>query len=146
MADAGFAPKLRYFGPVSIGDNAVTYGKLKMAVMDYVEGLMLCDALEQQEVPANFLAHLHQAVAHFHGAGFVFGDLREPNIMVTPDDEVTVRLIDFDWAGKDGEVLYPITISPDIPWLEGVAELMPIEKRHDLSNLACIIDLCRRNQ
>ncbi|KAI6123372.1 hypothetical protein EDD16DRAFT_177805 [Pisolithus croceorrhizus] len=117
-----------------------------MVVMDYIEGLMLCDALERQEVPANFLAHLHQAGAHLHGAGFVLGDLRQPNIIVTPDDEIIVRLIDFDWAGKDGEVPYPITISPDILLPEGVAELMPIEKQHDLSNLACIIDLCRRNK
>ncbi|KAI6043647.1 hypothetical protein EDC04DRAFT_672629 [Pisolithus marmoratus] len=116
MADAGFAPKLRYFGPIGTGEDAVSYGKLKMVVMDYVEGMTLFNALKERAVPANFPTHLRQAIAYLHGAGFVFGDLREPNIMVTPRNKFTPVLIDFDWAGKDGEVLYPASNLSDIPW------------------------------
>ncbi|KAI6103651.1 hypothetical protein F5141DRAFT_1065393 [Pisolithus sp. B1] len=50
-------------------------------------------------------------------------------IMVTPGNEVTVRLIDFDWARKDGKVVYPVSISPRIKWPTRVAGLMPIEKQ-----------------
>ncbi|KAI6098167.1 hypothetical protein F5141DRAFT_1066987 [Pisolithus sp. B1] len=139
MADAGFAPTLHYFGPLSSGENTISYSKLKMVVMDHVRGLMLLDAFKWQTVPTEFPTHLQQAVAHLHGAGFVFGDLREPNILVTPGDELTVRLINFDWAGKDGEVVYPISILPDVRWPTGVVGLMPIEKQHDLSNLERII-------
>ncbi|KAI5992796.1 hypothetical protein EDD15DRAFT_2167901 [Pisolithus albus] len=139
MADAGFAPKLRYFGPIGTGATATWYGKLKMVVMDYVEGLTLSDALERGEVPADFPTHLREAIAYLHDAGFVLGDLREPNIMVTPGDKATVQLIDFDWAGKDGEVVYPVSISSDVQWPTGVADLMPIKREHDLSNLARIV-------
>lgn len=142
MADAGFAPKLHYFGPIDAGENAVSYGRLKMVVMDYVEGLTLVHAREQHKVPSNFITHLRQAIVQLHETGFVFGDLREPNIMVTPDDEITVRLIDFDWAGKDGEVQYPVLISPSIQWPAGVKALMPIEKQHDLSSLQNIMNTC----
>lgn len=139
MADVGFAPKLRYFGPIGFGENAISYGKLKMVVMEHVKGLMLLDAFERKAVPAEFPTHLRQAIAHLHDAGFVYGDLREPTILVTPGDKVAVRLIDFDWAGKDGEVVYLISILPGVRWPTGVVGLTPIEKQHDLSNLARII-------
>ncbi|KAI6134394.1 hypothetical protein EV401DRAFT_2204424 [Pisolithus croceorrhizus] len=139
LADASFAPKLHYFGPIGTDENAVLLGNLKMVVMDYIEGLTLSDALKQHKVPPSFVTHLRQAIAQLHGAGLVFGDLRAPNIMVTPNDKVTVRLIDFDWAGKDGEVVYPVSISSQIDWPTGVEGLMPIERRHDLSNLARIV-------
>ncbi|KIK15018.1 hypothetical protein PISMIDRAFT_115941 [Pisolithus microcarpus 441] len=138
MADAGFAPKLRYFGSIGTGANATWYGKLKMVVMDYVEGLTLSDALERGEVPADFPTRLREAIAFLHGAGFVFGDLREPNIMLTPGDKV-VQLIDFDWAGKDGEAVYPLSLSSHIQWPIGVAGLKRIKKEHDLSNLVRIL-------
>ncbi|KAI6043610.1 hypothetical protein EDC04DRAFT_669504 [Pisolithus marmoratus] len=137
-ADAGFAPRLRYFGPIDTGENAVSYGKLKMVVMDYVEGSTLHYIYDKRKVPADFHIHLRQAVEHLHSAEFVFGDLREPNIMVTPGKKFTAQLIDFDWAGKEGQVLYPITISPDIAWAPGVGALVPIEKQHDLSDLALL--------
>ncbi|KAI6023018.1 hypothetical protein BKA83DRAFT_3629477 [Pisolithus microcarpus] len=139
MADAGFAPKLRYFGPIGNGANATWYGKLKMVVMDYVEGVALCDALERGKVPAGFPTCLREAIAYLHDAGFVLGDLRESNIMVTPGDKVAVQLIDIDWAGKDGEVVYPVSISSHIQWPTGVAGLKRIKKEHDLSNLARIL-------
>ncbi|KAI9453354.1 hypothetical protein F5148DRAFT_985553, partial [Russula earlei] len=40
----------------------------------------------------------------FHKAGFVHGDLREPNILC---DGENVMLIDFDWGGNVGDAEYP---------------------------------------
>ncbi|KAI9508512.1 hypothetical protein F5148DRAFT_1375789 [Russula earlei] len=40
----------------------------------------------------------------FHEAGFVHGDLREPNILC---DGENVMLLDFDWGGKAGDAQYP---------------------------------------
>lgn len=42
-------------------------------------------------------------------------------------------LIDFDWAGKEGEVCYPLTISLDVKWPRPASERIgqPITKRHD---------------
>ncbi|KAI6023542.1 hypothetical protein BKA83DRAFT_10528, partial [Pisolithus microcarpus] len=135
MAEAGFAPKLRYFGPIDTTEDAVSYDKLRMVVMDYMEGVTLSTAIKQGEVPASIETHLRQAIEHLHGAGFVFGDLRAPNVIVTPSDEITARLIDFDWAGKDGEVTYPVLINKELVWAKGVEALRPIEKEHDLFNL-----------
>ncbi|KAN0086602.1 hypothetical protein V8E54_000290 [Elaphomyces granulatus] len=49
---------------------------------------------------------LRQLVSQFHGLGFVHGDLRDANIISS--DDGCVKLVDFDWAGKDGQVSYPM--------------------------------------
>ncbi|KZT02200.1 uncharacterized protein LAESUDRAFT_794023 [Laetiporus sulphureus 93-53] len=58
----------------------------------------------------------------------VHGDLRPVNIMLQVDDErklvrskgrkstAKIRVVDFDWAGKAGEVLYPVLRNQDIDW------------------------------
>ncbi|KIM52792.1 hypothetical protein SCLCIDRAFT_63065, partial [Scleroderma citrinum Foug A] len=40
-----------------------------------------------------------------HNEGFVHGDLRDANIL--SGDDGCVKLVDFDWGGRDGEVSYP---------------------------------------
>ncbi|KAH7884914.1 hypothetical protein F5I97DRAFT_1779733, partial [Phlebopus sp. FC_14] len=62
-------------------------------------------------VPPDFHSDLAEAIQKLHDEGFVFGDLREPNIMITNDDKPKVQLIDFNWAGKKGEARYPVSIS-----------------------------------
>ena len=47
---------------------------------------------------------LKALVNTFHARGLVHGDLRDPNIVC---DGRRVMLLDFDWAGKDGEASYP---------------------------------------
>lgn len=47
---------------------------------------------------------LQRLVDNFHAKGFVHGDLRDANILCKGD---RMTLIDFDWGGKDGEVVYP---------------------------------------
>ncbi|KAI5999722.1 hypothetical protein EDD15DRAFT_2193751, partial [Pisolithus albus] len=126
MAEAGFAPKLRYFGPIDNTEDAVSYDKLRMV-----------------KVPASVATHLPEAINHLHGAGFVFGDLRGPNVIVTPSDEITVRLIDFDWAGKVGEVTYPVLINEELQSAKDVKAMGLIDKEHDWSNLRSILDGCK---
>ena len=43
-----------------------------------------------------------------------------------------VKLIDFNWAGEQGQVKYPYLISKDIDWPGGVEALAIIETDHDL--------------
>jgi hypothetical protein len=45
---------------------------------------------------------------------FVHGDIRSNNIMVKKRHEEQCVLIDFDWAGKVGEVKYPFDLNPAI--------------------------------
>ncbi|KAI6023495.1 hypothetical protein BKA83DRAFT_119484, partial [Pisolithus microcarpus] len=142
MAEAGFAPKLRYFGPIDTTEDTVSYDKLRMVVMDYMEGVTLSAAIKQERVPASVVTHLREAIKHLHGAGFVFGDLCGPNVIVTPSDEITAWLIDFDWAGKDGKVTYPVSINKELTWAKGMEGLNPIDKEHDLFNLNSILETC----
>ena len=74
--------------------------------------------------------NFEEAIKMLHDAGLVFGDLRAPNIMFSGDD---VFIIDFDWAGKVGEMRYPRHLS-SVMWPEeaGKLELTPILKSHDL--------------
>ena len=56
--------------------------------------------------------------AYFNRTDLVFGDLRGPNIMVTKKGEV--KLIDFNWAGIDGQAKYPSLITVALSmWPDG---------------------------
>jgi tRNA A-37 threonylcarbamoyl transferase component Bud32 len=100
-----------------------------MVVMDYVEGKMPKEALVEGLSSAHY-EQLKRALARLHEAGFVFGDLRVPNILISGD---RVMLIDFDWCGKDGETTYPIDLNTfgDIVWADGVGAGLPMLKKHD---------------
>ncbi|KAG0702543.1 hypothetical protein DFH29DRAFT_875082 [Suillus ampliporus] len=126
MAEAGFAPKLLYYGPINITSHMPSYGTLRMVVMEYVDGTT---AYSSSKLPENYHHDLTKAINYCHAQGFVFGDLRKPNVMITKDDKV--QLIDFDWAGREGEVRYPISISRGIDWPEGVRGNGHILKKHD---------------
>jgi len=135
MGEAGLAPKLLYYGPIDIAPDMPSYGRLKMVVMEYVDGRT---AFDTRSLPPNFHHRLKKAVEYCHGQGFVFGDLRTPNVMITKDWKV--QLIDFDWAGREGEVTYPVSISRNIEWPKGVAALEPIFRQHDLDMLEDLRD------
>ena len=134
MASIGFAPQLLYHGKINVDvdTDIPLYGDLRMVVMEYVQGLTFEEALKQKTVFAKFKTDLGQALDQLHSAGYVFGDLRRPNVIVTPHGRrSTAQLIDFDWAGKEGEVKYPVSISSSIDWPAGVQGLAPILKEHD---------------
>ncbi|KAF8551037.1 hypothetical protein OG21DRAFT_1513328 [Imleria badia] len=55
---------------------------------------------------------LEELVQSFHDLGYVHGDLRSPNIFC---DGEKVKLLDFDWGGKQGDVYYPEgPLNPDL--------------------------------
>ena len=121
-----------------------------MVVMDYV----IPDSR-----PADAHTRLEKILTCLHLEGYVFGDLREYNILFDKDGKV--KLIDLDWAGRYGMkqkdtffppdpeqkihdnigrvqgstltefVWYPFSLSPDISWAEGVEALEPIRPQHD---------------
>jgi len=49
--------------------------------------------------------------------------------MITKDG---LKLVDFDWCGKEGEVRYPTNISSEIEWPEGVEGEGKIMITHDM--------------
>ena len=56
------------------------------------------------ELTSDIKASLTSILTLLMDKKYVHGDLRRPNIRVVGD---TVRVLDFDWAGKEGEARYP---------------------------------------
>ncbi|TFK77664.1 hypothetical protein K466DRAFT_508246, partial [Polyporus arcularius HHB13444] len=69
----------------------------------------------------------------------VHGDIRLGNVVIAKptgaddDDDVgkRVRIVDFDWAGEEGTVRYPLHLSKDVRWPAGVADHALIRAQHD---------------
>ncbi|TFK33280.1 hypothetical protein BDQ12DRAFT_615533 [Crucibulum laeve] len=139
MANEGFAPKLLYYGFIDASQPSL-YKDIRMVVMEFVDGKTVDDIEINNELPGSFSEQLKGAISYLHSEGFVFGDLRQPNIMIS---EGKVMLIDFDWAGKEGEVRYPVALSKSITWPRGVEGLELIEKQHDLDMIDDIVRAVR---
>ncbi|KIO17990.1 hypothetical protein M407DRAFT_246595 [Tulasnella calospora MUT 4182] len=81
---------------------------------------------------------LNDILAVMEAASVVHGDLRPNNIMLevgcdgAPVDEgkgVNLKIVDFDWAGKSGDVNYPLQRNEDITW--PASPWMPIVVAYD---------------
>ncbi|KAI0760007.1 hypothetical protein C8Q74DRAFT_1158290, partial [Fomes fomentarius] len=91
LAEMSQAPKLHYCEEVeSVG--------MYVVVMDYVDGVL--------DNPVH-IASLRKAIEALHAKGFVFGDLRPPNVFLVGK---LVVLIDFDWCCVEGKGRYPSDI------------------------------------
>ncbi|PBK73208.1 hypothetical protein ARMSODRAFT_720832 [Armillaria solidipes] len=134
LAQHNLAPPLLHFK--HLNEDGAGYGALKMVVMGYVEGKTATKVFNGAALSPNVVGDLERALSILHGEGLVFGDLRKPNIMIVPEDD-TVRLIDFDWAGKENQVRYPIHLnqSKEVKWADGVGSYRKIDKKHDLDML-----------
>ncbi len=111
-----------------------------MVVMEYLEP----NAYEHVTRTDRVLrAEVLGAVQQLHACGFVHGDLRNCNMMKAKDraNPKGVLLLDFDWAGKAGEVLYPGDINcATVRRPPGVTGCEPIEKEHDLAIIDLVFD------
>ncbi|KAJ7086095.1 hypothetical protein B0H15DRAFT_887156 [Mycena belliarum] len=77
---------------------------------------------------------LQPALVQFHAQGFVYGELRLPNVLV--DEAGCPKLVDFDWSGKAGSVRYPRLLNMELHWPPGVAPMAQITAEHDMWMLA----------
>ena len=81
---------------------------------------------------------MKKALESLHDAGFVFGDLRPPNVTVVKNDSgnaTGARIVDFDWCGKDGLDEYPFLMNRNITWASGMGPRSKMKKSHDDSML-----------
>jgi serine/threonine protein kinase len=120
LAEKSFAPRLLYCEEVeSVG--------MYVVIMNLVVGKHVVAPRQDK----NFTDKLRMAVRTLHDAGFVHGDLREPNALVTDDGDI--KIVDFDWYGEDGEALYPadINLGQGVGWDPDVARGGLIKKEHD---------------
>ena len=107
--------------------------------MDYVDGDTFAEAKTKvsKNLVETVLSTVRKALDLLHSHGLVFGDLHPPNVMITKDGEV--KLIDFNWAGEEGQAKYPSLISSGIDWPGGVKALAVMRKEHDLYMLKKLI-------
>ncbi|KAJ3813121.1 hypothetical protein F5876DRAFT_74195 [Lentinula aff. lateritia] len=139
LAEAGLAPRIYYCSfDETIG--------LWVVVMDYVEGVVCKGKLVEGEAKS-----LTRAIKLLHDNDLVFGDLREPNIIISKPTEC-VCVVDFEWCGpckdiKEGENVvqrrtrYPtnIALSAEYNWAPGVEADGVIAKEHDNYRLRMMV-------
>ncbi|CAG8556217.1 5111_t:CDS:2, partial [Paraglomus brasilianum] len=124
----GIAPEL-----VCIGD--IMNADYKFVVMEDLIGFdVVCNmwnGLNEQE-KTDLKAKILEAKGILHDNRLVHGDLRPVNIMAKyTNEEWVIKLVDFDWSGKEGEATYPQFLNTKIPWHPDVKRLGPIWCEHD---------------
>ncbi|KAI6043279.1 hypothetical protein EDC04DRAFT_2959147 [Pisolithus marmoratus] len=125
----GCAPTLRGFEKMP--------GGWFMIVMDDLSNDY--ETLENQQVPIPTKSLIHMKLVEFHKEGFVHGNIRDTNIMVSKSDNMQFRIIDFDWAGIAGEVKYLAFLNLEVWRPEGASDGKPILVEHDD---AMLNDMC----
>jgi len=119
LANAKRAPHLWFCEPVeSVGMHVV--------VMGHEDGMYTDSLITDKE----HIRQLREAVQLLHEEDYVHGDIRLPNVLIT---STGLKLIDFDWCGKEGTARYPadIFLVPERGWHEGVRRGGLIAKDHD---------------
>ena len=141
LAAKDLAPKL-YYAAYEGGDLSSPKGfrpddepGMHVVVMKYFED----SKTAPRDLSTRQKEKLTAAVTALHNAGFAFGDLRCPNILVRKDD---LYLVDFDWCGRPNDSLrYPLNIRTNgIRWHEGVGPGQTIELEHDTCRLARMLE------
>lgn len=74
--------------------------------MEFVDGQTLAELTLKKEEKEQVRKRLQETLYLSHCNRLVFGDLRPPNVVITTAIK-DVKIIDFDWAGEEGQVKYP---------------------------------------
>ncbi|KAJ7601735.1 hypothetical protein DFH06DRAFT_1024993 [Mycena polygramma] len=131
-AAAGFAPKL-------LGCEAIGAGWNIVVMQDLTSTHSIVSDADQVPTPA--IHRFKDFVAAMHGNGFVHGDIRAPNLLMSDNAQGELLLIDFDWGGKDSVSKYPWNLHPILqndPPLRRPHDAQgggPITKEHDTEML-----------
>ncbi|KAG7090483.1 hypothetical protein E1B28_009597 [Marasmius oreades] len=132
MADEGLAPALIHYGP--LGDPHAP--DLHIVVMEHVVGRTLYDLYGDGDLPGGVKSAIQDALKKLNHGGFIFPDLRRPNVMVTTggDDgnvEGYLRFVDFDWVcQKDEGMRYPCHLSEELRRCSGAKDYDVITLQH----------------
>lgn len=124
MADRGLAPKLLSFQ--DLGDR---YDNLCLVAMEFVNGQTLHDVYGARPLPDTVKEAVRKGLEVLSEGGFIFGDLRRPNVMVTEDG--TIFFIDFDWVDKENSGFrYPCHLGGNVRANSGASDYELITKLH----------------
>jgi serine/threonine protein kinase len=106
-----------------------------MVVMEKINGRMLTFG----EPEAAVQKQLHHIMGILHSHKYVHGDFR-PNNILYDESKKKLYIIDFDWAGKQGECNYPFGMNTvNITWPNAAEGGLPVTQEHDRywANLIC---------
>ncbi|CAG8801090.1 10376_t:CDS:1, partial [Gigaspora rosea] len=121
--ELGLAPKLWSVNNLQQG--------WKIVVMEYLEEYESLHIVDS-EIFSQTKSVVKNATKSFHDSGYVHGDLRDENIMVKyKNEKVDIKFVDFDWAGREGEAIYPESLNPAINWHVDVGWHKLIKREHD---------------
>ncbi|KAG8692343.1 hypothetical protein FRC08_009837 [Ceratobasidium sp. 394] len=132
LAKEGLAPLLLYDGTSYPQDQPGP--DHAMIVMEFVSGVDLAK-FDEYPLPDSAPMDIDRALKCLHDHDFVFGDLRDPNVMIVTGSSGVVtgaKLVDFDWCGTHQVGRYPADMNPDIIWPDGVGPRTLMDKRHDI--------------
>ncbi|KAG8824328.1 hypothetical protein FRC18_010548 [Serendipita sp. 400] len=136
----GLAPALYLVKPLHCG--------LVMVVMEYLrpeDGTGGWVELDKFEGSLNTKEHvvrekLEMIIKRLQKQKMVHADLRPTNIMIKVDgkgdmmideNEPILSVVDFDWAGRAGEVCYQPLLNPNVPWPTGAKAYKEIGQDDD---------------
>jgi len=128
-AEHQIAPKIIHYSNINSG--------YKFIVMEYLDEYETIYSLFS-EVNRKELKEIKKAVeiamGLLHDNNFVHGDFRLNNILAKKvEGKWIIKIIDFEWAGVEGEVKYPyVTMNPRIKWHNEVKPGSLIRKLHDV--------------
>lgn len=134
LADKGLAPQLYHCRRV--------LGGMYMVVMEHLFNYKrLEDSEKGGGLPDSVISEMKCALSELHSKGFVHGDFRAVNIMISPEND-HAKVIDFDWAAKEDEGRYTESINTKqvhAEWHEGVNAGKPMKKEHDIEALEIMV-------
>ncbi|KAF8196946.1 hypothetical protein BJ912DRAFT_1079970 [Pholiota molesta] len=125
LAEKRLAPELYLCQPVIGGFIAVVMERAKGKPLDWLHP-------DLNYSKTSIFDQLKEVLTALQGRRLVHGDLRAPNIIV--DAGSTIKVIDFDWAAKEGEGVYPSTINMEElckQWHRGVGPKQKMRMKHD---------------
>jgi serine/threonine protein kinase len=118
--DAHLASAANGGAPTLLGHSDILSCGWSVVVMELLEepewvpGLDIWEKSEQHMVREKVREH----VLTLHRQGFVHGDIRPQNVLVRRPvagyGPLSVRLIDFDWAGEINKAKYTFLVNPDL--------------------------------
>ena len=134
LAEAGLAPKLFECRRVISNWFMVMTERLDL-------GWRPMSSFEDKVIVSSVFKDVENAVKILSDSNFVHGNLRASNIMVDPSGR-HAKLVGFDWACKEGENFYPVTIGENDAYRElhpDAANFAKMKKEHDVYALENIL-------